>query len=56
VSWGPNRKIKPNLANAEAAMVSLVGVGVGLPGLHFHPCIHQSDNSSCAKQITDETK
>jgi hypothetical protein len=47
---------KPNLANAEATMVSLVGVGVGLPRSHFHPCIHQSDNSSRAKQITDETK
>jgi hypothetical protein len=47
---------KPNLANAEATMVSLVGVGVGLPRPHFHPCIHQSDNSSRAKQITDETK
>jgi hypothetical protein len=46
---------KPNLANAEAAMVSVMDVGVGLPGLHFHPCIHQSDNSSRAKQITDET-
>jgi len=45
---------KTQLANAEAAMVSLVGVGVGLTGLHFHPCIHQSDNSSRAKQITDE--
>jgi len=27
----------PNLANAEATMVSLVGVGIGLPRLHFHP-------------------
>jgi len=45
----------PNLADTETAMVSLVGVGVGLPGLHLHPCIHRPFNSSHNKQITAST-